>query len=329
MKRLLSLILSLTLTFSLIPSAFASSDEENTAALILQGLGLFSGTGTDINGNPIFDLDRAPTRHEAVTMLVRLLGKGDEAENGTWSTPFTDVADWAKPYVGYAYTNGLTAGTSATTYGGNSTITAAQYLTFVLTALNYKNGIDFQWDKAWELSDKIGLTDGQYRPSENSISRGNVAIISKKALTVSQKDGKSLLDTLKERQVIDSDAALELNRRFIHYDIYADLRETVGMNLEISSIAVSKIGDNYRFEITVDSDADSIMNLFPAGLQSGVGNELSYRYAVAEGKTLTTFTLPAAFFLENAVNRNRMTIQFINLGIPSLIYTFQTSELPL
>ena len=42
---------------------------------------------------------------------------------------FTDVADWAKPYVGYAYTNDLTAGTSATTYSGNNTVTASEYLT--------------------------------------------------------------------------------------------------------------------------------------------------------------------------------------------------------
>ncbi|MBE6935640.1 MAG: hypothetical protein E7458_03970, partial [Ruminococcaceae bacterium] len=32
-----------------------------------------------------------------------------EAETETWNTPFTDVDEWAKPYVGYAYANGLTA----------------------------------------------------------------------------------------------------------------------------------------------------------------------------------------------------------------------------
>ena len=40
------------------------------------------------------------------------------------------MADWAKPFVGYAYANGLTAGTSATTFGGNDLISAAQYITF-------------------------------------------------------------------------------------------------------------------------------------------------------------------------------------------------------
>ena len=93
---------------------FAAKSEAQEAAQTLHDLGLFKGTGTDVSGNPIFDLNRAPTRAEAVTMLVRLLGKEDEALAGDWNTPFTDVADWAKPYVGYAYANGLTAGVSQT-----------------------------------------------------------------------------------------------------------------------------------------------------------------------------------------------------------------------
>ena len=51
------------------------------------------------------------------------------------------------------------SGTSSTTYSGNATVTASQYLTFVLRALDYDSSTDFQWDKAWELSDKLGITD--------------------------------------------------------------------------------------------------------------------------------------------------------------------------
>lgn len=148
------------------------------AANALHNMGLFQGTGTDANGNPIFDLDRAPNRYEAVTMLVGLLGKSEAAKKGTWDMPFTDVAEWAKPYVGYAYANGLTAGTSATTYGGNATVSASEYLTFVLRSLGYQTGTDFQWDKAWVLSDKLGMTHGQYNASIKNFTRGDVALIS-------------------------------------------------------------------------------------------------------------------------------------------------------
>ena len=51
-------------------------------------------------------------------MLVRLLGKEEEALAGNWDLPFTDVSKTsaAYPYIGYAYANGLTNGTSATTF---------------------------------------------------------------------------------------------------------------------------------------------------------------------------------------------------------------------
>lgn len=201
MKRFLSFILALTLAVSLVPSAFAASDEAVQAANTLHALGLFNGTGTDANGNPVYDLDRAPTREEAITMLVRLLGREEEARSDDWRMPFTDVSNWAKPYVGYAYTYNLTSGTSETTFGGKQKVSAMQYLTFVLRALDYEDGTDFQWDKAWKLSDEIGLTSGQYT-SDRSMTRGDVAIISLKALSISNKYNWTLLEQLLNEEII-------------------------------------------------------------------------------------------------------------------------------
>ena len=201
MKRFLSFILALTLAASLVPSAFAASDEAVQAANALHTLGLFNGTGTDANGNPIYDLDRAPTREEAITMLIRLMGKESDAKGYNWEMPFTDVSGWAKPYVGAAYYWGLTSGTSETTFGGKQKVSAMQYLTFVLRALDYEDGTDFQWDKAWKLSDEIGLTSGQYT-SDRSMTRGDVAIISLKALSISNKYNWTLLEQLLNEEII-------------------------------------------------------------------------------------------------------------------------------
>ncbi|MDD6309122.1 MAG: S-layer homology domain-containing protein, partial [Clostridia bacterium] len=199
-NRILSLLLAVVLVCSLALTAFAASSEATDAANTLHNLGLFNGTGTNADGTPIYDLDRVPSRFEAVTMLVRLLGKEAEAKAGTWDTPFTDVVDWAKPYVGYAYANGLTAGTSATTFGGSAIVTASQYLTFVLRSLGYESGKDFQWDKAWEFSDKIGMTDGRYNADTKTFLHGDVAIISNNALymNVANSD-KTLLDSFNAR----------------------------------------------------------------------------------------------------------------------------------
>ena len=164
MKKLISLVLTLVLMCSMIPAAHAASDEATQAAQTLYELGLFRGTGTNPDGTPIFDLDRTPTRNQAVIMLVRLLGKEEESLAGNWNLPFTDVAknSTAYPYIGYAYANGLTNGTSATTYSGGNPIRANQYITFVLRSLGYVSGEDFQVSAAWELSDKLGITDGRY-----------------------------------------------------------------------------------------------------------------------------------------------------------------------
>ena len=178
MKKLFARLLSAVMLLALASPVFAADDEATAAADALYALGLFKGTGTNEDGTPIYDLDREPTRNEAIVMFVRLLGKEEEAKAGTWELPFTDVADWAVPYVGYAYANGLTKGTGDATFGGTDLVSASQYLTFVLRALGYDSAKDFQWDKAWELSDTIGLTDGRFNEESGVFLRGDVAIIS-------------------------------------------------------------------------------------------------------------------------------------------------------
>lgn len=190
-NKLLALFLVVVMTIPLWTSSASSAQTEdpaNYAANLLHELGLFQGVGNNADGSPNFDLTRAPSREEGITMLVRLLGKEAEATAGTWSTPFTDVADWAKPYVGYAYQNKLTNGISDTAFGGKQSVTATQYLTFVLRALGYSSETDFEWNAAWELSDALSITFGEYTSSTPSFSRGDVAIISASSLGAAMKD---------------------------------------------------------------------------------------------------------------------------------------------
>ena len=210
MKQLLSLALALVLSLALAVPAFAADPETETdAAWELYNMGLFQGTGTDDQGFPVFDLDKAPTRAQGVTMLVRLLGQEDAALEGAWTTSFQDVPDWAAPYVGYACANGLTTGRSETVFDPNTAISATEYLTFVLRALGYQSGEDFAWDSAWTLSDKLGFTDGSYNAETNrAFDRGDVAVISASALDT---NGKGHGQTLREELAalgIENKAAL-------------------------------------------------------------------------------------------------------------------------
>lgn len=184
MKRIVSLALALCMVLSLFTvgvHAETNNNEALQAAEELHRLGLFQGVGTNTDGTINYDLNRAMSREEGVTMLVRLLGMEDEAKKGTWKAPFTDVSEWAKPYVNYAYTNELTNGIGSNQYGGGTgyTMTATQYLTFCLRSMGYTSGKDFQWDSAWTLTDKLGITNKQYNAGNNTkFTRGDAAIVS-------------------------------------------------------------------------------------------------------------------------------------------------------
>ena len=157
-RAMLSALLCLALCLGSVGAA-GSRDltSQEGQAMRLERLGLFLGVGEDGNGFTDFDLDRAPSREEAVTMLVRALGKGAEAAGMEKTHPFTDVPAWADGYVSYAYAQGLTKGISDTAFGAGDTATGAMYVTFMLRALNYVDGADFTWDDPWALAEDCGI----------------------------------------------------------------------------------------------------------------------------------------------------------------------------
>ena len=74
-------------------------------------------------------------------MFIRVLGEENDALAYTGSTPFTDITPGtqSEKYVGYAYSKGYTNGYSATTFRPSQTVTASQYMEFILRALGYSS----------------------------------------------------------------------------------------------------------------------------------------------------------------------------------------------
>lgn len=138
MKRILT-ILAATLLLTAAMAGTASASSYDSVAEELSAIGVFRGTAGG------FELDRAPTRSEAAIMLVRLYGAEDEAkaayEAGEISMPFTDVSETAAPSVAWLYSQGITNGTSATTFGASSPCSAKMYCAFLrddLAAVTYQ-----------------------------------------------------------------------------------------------------------------------------------------------------------------------------------------------
>lgn len=140
-----------------IPDTTGGGTTPEELAAELKKLGLFQGNGELPDGSTDFDLNRAPTRIEAVIMLIRVLGQEQTARSGSWDHSFRDVPAWADAYIGYAYEKRLSSGISDTEFG-TTDASAAMYLTFVLRALGYSDTEgDFLWSEPYALATQTGI----------------------------------------------------------------------------------------------------------------------------------------------------------------------------
>ena len=159
-KQIIAIILATVLS---VPFTSVGAADSNTlgngythSVDALVELGLLKGTGDSL------ELDRTPTRAEAITMIVRLDSGKDEVDANDYDHPFTDVPEWADGYIGYAYENGITKGISDTMFDPDAPVTGQQYVTMVLRTLGYADGNTyyghcFTYETPFELAESLGL----------------------------------------------------------------------------------------------------------------------------------------------------------------------------
>lgn len=185
--RLAAILLAVILGATAMPaSAFAAQQTiQDMQADALKTMGLFNGTNTG------YQLHKKPTRMEAVTMLIHLMGEDGTAAAGGWTHPFSDVPEWAQRYAGYAYRMGISSGVSDTLFGSERDCSEAEYLTFVLRALGYddRKG-DFQWDSPYILAKAKGLIESE--APLRRFSRGDMVSVAYRALTAPLASGAAI-----------------------------------------------------------------------------------------------------------------------------------------
>lgn len=144
-------------------------------------------------------------------MLVRMLGKEEEAKQGKYSIPFNDVPSWAVPAVAYLYNQQLASGISANKYGSTQHLTAAQYATMLLRALGYSDQAgDFQWNLAIDKILSLGMVTGDQAKElkNNSFLRDHIVILSFQSLLQNKKgDEHTLAEFLVGEGVFTHEAA--------------------------------------------------------------------------------------------------------------------------
>ena len=214
MKRLVTLLVTaLLMTAALCVSASAA--DYQSAAEDLSAIGMFRGT---VSGG--FELDRAPKRSEAAIMLVRLYGAEEEAaaayQSGEISHPFKDVGPIASPYVAWLYTKGITKGATATTFNSNAACTDKNYVVFLLRALGYEDGKDFQYAESLTFAEKLGFYQADY--FEGPFLRDDLAAITLQVLATDKKGGETyLLKSLIDTGAVDATKAKNLTEKIENY----------------------------------------------------------------------------------------------------------------
>ena len=179
LKRALSLGLTATMISGLMVMgssaasyADVTSKQNEEAIEVLKTVGIMTG---DENGK--FNPEAKVTRNEMAVVMCNLLDYTVASYKGT--SPFTDVPEWAEPYVAACYTNGITSGYDKVTYGGNDTVTTGQAALMLLKALGYfQYSADFGSDWLVETTKNgstAGLFDGVATGAKEALTRNDVA----------------------------------------------------------------------------------------------------------------------------------------------------------
>ena len=186
---------------------YSNATDYNAIAAALKTLNLFKGSFTGYGEG--YDLEVAPTRLQALIMFIRVLGEEDAALAYTGPMPFTDVAagSQSEKYVGYAYSKGYTNGYSATTFRPSQTVTAGQYMEFMLRALGYSSAANTDLSGTLDNAYANGvITSGELTALQSgTFLRADLVYVSYYALDATMAGtGITLRDTLMNKGTFTS-----------------------------------------------------------------------------------------------------------------------------
>lgn len=224
----------------------------------LHALGLFKGTSSG------YDLHRTPTRAEAATMLVRLLGQEEAAQRLETEMPFTDLVGWEAPYVAYLYENGLTTGTSETTFSPNAPCDMQMYSVFLLRALGYREQSgDFAYADALQLAREKGIYEQGIFGTDGFL-RNDLVAMSYCALSADMKgDDIMLLQALMESGAVTYEAGAQIKEWFETYRNYCDAFHKMQTTTQftVQGTAESKLYSNSTVILETKSTASFTWDL--------------------------------------------------------------------
>lgn len=193
MKRYLAFLLALVMVVSLLPvygdEVRTISEEE--AGRKLKNWGALKGSK---DGNLM--RDEGLKREDAILILIRMMGKEEEAEATPTLPSFKDIEDkYYYPYIAFAQAQGWTEGRSRDEFGYKALVTADEFSALMLRALGY----DYKgklYSKVGDKAEELGLLRNARVKKSEKFRRGSAFVIMYNTLQQPKKDGGDKLAEL-------------------------------------------------------------------------------------------------------------------------------------
>lgn len=267
MKKII--VILLVCIFCLVNVISVNAATEKSRADILNSLSLLQGNGIDYN------LDGQLKRSEAVTFIVRVLGKETYVNDNKakyQTTTFIDVKsdDWYAAYVGFCVEQNIVSGFPDGKFHPDELVTEKAFLKMLLGVLGYIEGNDFSWDNVLIFAFNVGLVDDpNYKISVNdnaNYKRLDVVNALYNSLTKPYKDkNQTIINNLIKQNVVKRSLALQLGlvkdevpTKIEKSSVTNENSITIKLNEEIkpissNAITLNESGTNVTLETSIES----------------------------------------------------------------------------
>mgnify|MGYP005787937567 CR=1 FL=1 len=160
LKKVLSLVLALSMALSLMTVAFAADASDykdyskvthKEAVDVMTAAGIFNGTGDGSNFTP----DGTLTREQAAKIITYMLVGQEQADQlVTTIAPYSDVAAsrWSAGSIAYCTNAGIIAGTGNGTFQPTKAVTGLEFAKMLLVALGYDPSIEHLTGPSWAIN---------------------------------------------------------------------------------------------------------------------------------------------------------------------------------
>ncbi len=203
LKKVLALALAFAMVFSTFSSAFAASGVQNSEeAKVLYDLGLFNGTSTT---EFVPSLDADADAYQAIKLIGSAMGWDVDSDD---TTDFTDVPDWAAPYVAFAVEKGITNGVGGGKFG--SAMSTKRFYVWFYRALGYSEDA---WNTPYYLVEAnlidVDVAMALATDDSETVLRDKLVGVMYASLNWKAKDSETtLIEDLVANEIVDEDVAV-------------------------------------------------------------------------------------------------------------------------